>query len=102
MNKVLIALGLAASVALVGCNKQKAPETGATTGEHLENAANQANETVKIDTNLINLLGLPIGFPTKYTIDSRVRIKYKPIDLPELVAKRKYFSISILNEKKRE
>ncbi len=32
----------AATVALVGCNKDKAPETGATTGEHLENAAQQA------------------------------------------------------------
>ncbi|MDQ9968737.1 hypothetical protein RFX04_13845, partial [Acinetobacter baumannii] len=36
MNKLLVALGLAATVALVGCNKDKAPETGATTGEHLE------------------------------------------------------------------
>mgnify|MGYP003512656527 CR=1 FL=1 len=35
MNKLLVALGLAATVALVGCNKDKAPETGATTGEHL-------------------------------------------------------------------
>ncbi len=42
MNKLLVALGLAATVALVGCNKEKAPETGATTGEHLEHAANQA------------------------------------------------------------
>ncbi len=36
MNKLLVALGLAATVALVGCNKDKAPETGATTGEHLK------------------------------------------------------------------
>lgn len=42
MNKLLVALGLAATVALVGCNKDKAPETGATTGEHLEHAADQA------------------------------------------------------------
>ncbi len=28
MNKLLVALGLAATVALVGCNKDKAPETG--------------------------------------------------------------------------
>ena len=41
MNKLLIALGLATTVALVGCSKEEAPETGATTGEHLENAANQ-------------------------------------------------------------
>ena len=27
MNKLLVALGLAATVALVGCNKDKAPET---------------------------------------------------------------------------
>lgn len=47
MNKLLVALGLAATVALVGCNKDKAPETGATTGEHLENAATQAGEDVK-------------------------------------------------------
>jgi len=46
MNKLLIALGLAATVALVGCNKQEAPETGATTGEHLENAANQASHDI--------------------------------------------------------
>ena len=47
MNKLLVALGLAATVALVGCNKDKAPETGATTGEHLENAAEQAGADVK-------------------------------------------------------
>ena len=47
MNKLLVALGLAATVALVGCNKEKAPETGATTGEHLENAATQAGEDIK-------------------------------------------------------
>ena len=35
MNKLLLALGLAATVALVGCAKEKAPETGATTGEQL-------------------------------------------------------------------
>jgi hypothetical protein len=46
MNKLLVALGLAATVALVGCNKDKAPETGATTGEHLENAANQAGHDI--------------------------------------------------------
>ena len=42
MYKLAIALGLATTVALVGCNKQKAPETGATTGEHLQKAADQA------------------------------------------------------------
>lgn len=47
MNKLLVALGLAATVALVGCNKDKAPETGATTGEHLEHAADQAGADVK-------------------------------------------------------
>ena len=47
MNKLLVALGLAATVALVGCNKDKAPETGATTGEHLENVAEQAGADVK-------------------------------------------------------
>ena len=47
MNKLLVALGLAATVALVGCNKDKAPETGATTGEHLEHAADQASADVK-------------------------------------------------------
>ncbi|OIG89003.1 hypothetical protein A7M99_05785, partial [Acinetobacter baumannii] len=47
MNKLLVALGLAATVALVGCNKDKAPETGATTGEHLENAAQQATADIK-------------------------------------------------------
>ena len=47
MNKLLVALGLAATVALVGCNKDKAPETGATTGEHLENAAQQASADIK-------------------------------------------------------
>ncbi len=46
MNKLLVALGLAATVALVGCNKDKAPETGATTGEHLENAADQAGHDI--------------------------------------------------------
>jgi hypothetical protein len=48
MNKLLVALGLAATVALVGCNKDKAPETGATTGEHLEQAAEQAGADVKM------------------------------------------------------
>ena len=47
MNKLLVTLGLAATVALVGCNKDKAPETGATTGEHLENAAEQAGADIK-------------------------------------------------------
>ena len=47
MNKLLVALGLAATVALVGCNKDKAPETGATTGEHLENAAQQVGADVQ-------------------------------------------------------
>ena len=65
MNKLLVALGLAATVALVGCNKDKAPETGATTGEHLENAAQQASADIKsagdkaaddIATQLIMLL----------------------------------------------
>ena len=46
MNKLLIALGLAATVVLVGCSKEKAPETGATTGEHLENAAEQAGHDI--------------------------------------------------------
>ncbi len=46
MNKLLIALGLAAAVVLVGCSKEKAPETGATTGEHLENAAEQAGHDI--------------------------------------------------------
>ena len=46
MNKLVIALGLAASVAMVGCSKEKPPETGATTGEHLENAAQQAGNDV--------------------------------------------------------
>ena len=46
MNKLVIALGLAATVALVGCKKNEAPETGATTGEHLENAAQQAGHDV--------------------------------------------------------
>ena len=50
MNKLLVALGLAATVALVGCNKDKAPETGATTGEHLENAANQAGHDISNTT----------------------------------------------------
>ena len=47
MNKLLVALGLAATVALVGCNKDKAPETGATTGEHLENAVEQTGADVQ-------------------------------------------------------
>src|SRR5690606_1816575 len=47
MNKLLIALGLATTVALVGCSKEEAPETGATTGEHLENAANQAGHDME-------------------------------------------------------
>jgi len=47
MNKLLVALGLAATVALVGCNKEKAPETGATTGQHIENAATQAGQDIK-------------------------------------------------------
>ena len=47
MNKLLIALGLVATVALAGCNKEKAPETGATTGEHIENAADQAAHDLK-------------------------------------------------------
>ncbi len=47
MNKLLVAFGLAATVALVGCNKDKAPETGATTGEHLENAAEQASADIQ-------------------------------------------------------
>lgn len=47
MNKLMIALGLVATVALVGCNKDKAPETGATTGEHLENAADQAGHDMQ-------------------------------------------------------
>lgn len=51
MNKLLIALGLAATVALVGCAKEKAPETGATTGEHLENAAAQAAHDAKDATH---------------------------------------------------
>lgn len=46
MNKLLVALGLAATVALVGCNRDQAPETGATTGEHLENAAEQAGHDI--------------------------------------------------------
>ena len=46
MNKLLIALGLPAAVVLVGCSKEKAPETGATTGEHLENAAEQAGHDI--------------------------------------------------------
>ncbi|MBD8008732.1 MULTISPECIES: hypothetical protein [Acinetobacter] len=50
MKKLLIALGLVTTVALVGCNKEKAPETGATTGEHLENAADQAGHDIKNDT----------------------------------------------------
>lgn len=44
MNKILLALGLTATIALVGCNKDKAPETGATTGEHVENAVDQAKQ----------------------------------------------------------
>ncbi|SPL69888.1 hypothetical protein KPC_1066 [Acinetobacter stercoris] len=51
MNKIVIALGLAASVALVGCSKEKTPETGATTGEHLENAATQAGHDLKDAAN---------------------------------------------------
>ena len=51
MNKLLVALGLAATVALVGCNKDKAPETGATTGEHLEGAANQAGHDISNTTS---------------------------------------------------
>jgi hypothetical protein len=51
MNKLLVALGLAATVALVGCNKDKAPETGATTGEHLENAADQAGHDIATATS---------------------------------------------------
>lgn len=47
MNKLLIVLGLAAAVTLVGCSKEKAPETGATTGEHLENAAQQASHDME-------------------------------------------------------
>ena len=47
MNKLLVALGLAATVALVGCNKEKAPETGATAGQHLENAATQAGQDLQ-------------------------------------------------------
>ncbi|QXW24735.1 hypothetical protein KXJ74_10095 [Acinetobacter johnsonii] len=48
MNKLLVALGLTATVALVGCNKEKAPETGATTGEHLENAPAKQLTTLKM------------------------------------------------------
>jgi hypothetical protein len=51
MNKFMMILGLAATVALVGCNKDKAPETGATTGEHLENAATQASHDVEHATS---------------------------------------------------
>jgi Sec-independent protein translocase protein TatA len=47
MNKILLALGLIATIALVGCNKDKAPETGATTGEHVENAVDQAKHDVE-------------------------------------------------------
>jgi methyl-accepting chemotaxis protein len=47
MNKLLVALGLAATVAMVGCSKEKAPETGATTGQHLESAAEQAGHDIK-------------------------------------------------------
>ncbi|WP_065708758.1 hypothetical protein, partial [Acinetobacter baumannii] len=46
-EELLVAIGLAAPVALVGCNKDKALETGATTGEHLENAAQQATADIK-------------------------------------------------------
>lgn len=46
MNKLLIALSLSATVVLVGCNKQEKPETGATTGEHLEKATEQAGHDV--------------------------------------------------------
>lgn len=51
MNKLLLALGLAATVAMVGCQKKENPETGATTGEHLENAATQAGADIKDATN---------------------------------------------------
>ena len=51
MNKLLVALGLAATVALVGCNKKENPETGATTGEHLENAATQAGHDMEDATH---------------------------------------------------
>jgi 4-diphosphocytidyl-2C-methyl-D-erythritol kinase len=51
MNKILIALGLAATVALVGCKKDTPPETGATTGEHLENAADQAGHDIAVATD---------------------------------------------------
>mgnify|MGYP002732673104 FL=1 len=51
MNKILIALGLAATVALVGCKKDTPPETGATTGEHLENAAEQAGHDIAVATD---------------------------------------------------
>jgi Sec-independent protein translocase protein TatA len=50
MNKILLALGLIATIALVGCNKDKAPETGATTGEHVENAVEQAKHDVESAT----------------------------------------------------
>lgn len=47
MKKLMMIASLAAAVALVGCSKEKAPETGATTGQHLENAANQAGHDIK-------------------------------------------------------
>lgn len=47
MNKLLLALGLATTVAMVGCSKEKAPETGATTGQHLEKAAEQTAHDIK-------------------------------------------------------
>lgn len=52
MNKLLVSLGLAATVALVGCSKNEVPpETGATTGEHLENAADQAGHDIATASN---------------------------------------------------
>ncbi len=51
MNKLAMIIGLAATVALVGCKKQEAPETGATTGEHIENAATQASHDVEHATS---------------------------------------------------
>ena len=50
MNKLLIALGLATTVALVGCSKEKQSETGTTTGERLENTVDQAGHDISKET----------------------------------------------------
>ena len=52
MNKILIVFSLATTLALIGCGKKETPpETGATTTEHLDNAAAQAHQDIATATD---------------------------------------------------